>query len=110
MSLPRASKPHYDCRTCGACCHDQEGKVLVTSEDRTRWKRERRQDLLDQLAPGHFSLPALAMNEHGRCVHLGTKDNPCDCSIYPTRPESCRALAVGDSQCRDARRSRGLPL
>ncbi len=84
--------------------------MLVTEDDQQRWRGAGRHELSAQLTPGHFSLPALAMGPRGHCVHLGTRDSDCDCSIYSLRPESCRTLAVGDPQCLEARGRRGLPV
>jgi Fe-S-cluster containining protein len=97
-----------DCRSCGACCYGRPGTILVSAESLTRWRRERRLDILEALTPGHFSELAFAMRADHSCVHLGAGADK-SCAIYQTRAESCRALQVGDRQCREARRERGLP-
>jgi Fe-S-cluster containining protein len=105
-----------DCRACGACCHAREGTILVLAEDIVRWKRTGREDVLAQLGPGHFGEMAFAMKPSSHparpglthCVHLGTPENPNDCSIYETRGTICREYAPGNPQCRTARRELGL--
>lgn len=106
MSSP--GKLPVDCRTCGACCYGREGTILVSPDSLLRWRREQRDDILAQLTPGHFSELAFAMRADHSCVHLGSGLDK-SCAIYETRAESCRALQVGDRQCREARRERGLP-
>lgn len=97
-----------DCRTCGACCYGREGTILVEAATLLRWRRERREDLLAQLTEGHFSEMAFAMHADHGCVHLG-RGLDKSCAIYETRAESCRTLQIGDRQCREFRRERGLP-
>jgi Fe-S-cluster containining protein len=100
--------PPVDCRACGACCYGREGTILVSPESLLRWRRERRDDILGQLTEGHFSELAFAMRPDHSCVHLGNGDDK-SCAIYETRADSCRTLQIGDRQCREARRERGLP-
>lgn len=106
MSLDPSPAAAFDCRQCGACCHAREGTLLVSAHDLTRWKRSDRQDILTQLAPGHFSQQAFAMSHRGACVHLGMPGADLDCSIYATRATVCRELQVGSRQCLEARRER----
>jgi Fe-S-cluster containining protein len=99
----------FDCRECGACCHDaSDGRVLVSAEDLVRWRRDARGDILSQLVPGHFSQQGFAADASGCCVHLGTPGHANDCSIYPTRGQACRDLEPGSRQCLDYRRSYGI--
>ena len=105
-----APTPRFDCRRCGACCHAREGTILVSDSDLLRWQRAGREDILSRLAPGHFGQQAFAMSARGACVHLGTAESPFDCSIYPDRAEVCRAFEVGNPQCLEARRERGLSV
>jgi Fe-S-cluster containining protein len=89
-----------DCRECGACCRDvADGTALVSAADLVRWRREGAGHILASLVPGHFSQMGFATHPNGTCVHLGTPGHPNDCSIYPTRGESCHALIPGSSQC-----------
>jgi Fe-S-cluster containining protein len=97
------------CRSCGACCRDVgDGTALVSEDDIVRWKREKRTAILDQLVPGHFGQMGLGTHPNGTCLHLGTPENPNDCSVYETRGESCHALEPGSSQCLAFRRCAGI--
>lgn len=100
----------FDCRSCGACCHAREGTILISESDLVRWKRGGRHDILAQLTEGHFSQQAFAMSDRGACVHLGVPGAPFDCSIYEDRGDVCRDFEVGNPQCLEARRERGLPV
>src|SRR5688572_25835983 len=59
----------FDCVSCGACCYQRPGTILVSSNDLVRWRRIGRQDILDQLEEGHFGQDAFKMGSHGACVH-----------------------------------------
>lgn len=100
-----------DCQECGACCRvaGEDGRVLVYESDLVRWRRERRDDILEALVPGHFGEQAFASTPEGHCVHLGTTESPHLCSIYDTRGQTCRALEPGSRQCFEYRREAGLP-
>jgi Fe-S-cluster containining protein len=99
----------FDCRSCGACCHARDGTLLVSPVDLVRWKRTGRSDVLEKLTDGHFGQKAFGMSERGACVHLGLPGAEYDCSIYETRAVVCRAFEVGNPQCLEARKERGLP-
>lgn len=108
-SPPRVSDSTFDCRACGACCRQiPDGTALVSEDDLVRWKREGRQDILDKLVPGHFSQLGFGTDETGTCHHLGTVENPNDCSIYATRGWACHALEPGSPQCISYRKSGGI--
>lgn len=105
------SPEELDCRACGACCRDvADGTALVSEEDLVRWKREGARHILDSLVPGHFSQMGFDTHRDGTCVHLGTPENPNDCSIYATRGWACHALEKGSSQCLTYRRVRAAKL
>ena len=88
------------CRECAACCRAaHDGRILVLEHDLVRWRREARSAALAALVPGHFGERALAATAGGACVHLGTAESPHDCSLYETRPESCRLLEAGSAEC-----------
>ncbi len=98
-----------DCRTCGVCCRQgSDGRILVPEQDLLRWKRLGRGDLLQALVPGHFGEQAFATTPEGACVHLGTADNPHDCSIYELRGTTCREFEAGSWQCLEFRREAGF--
>jgi Fe-S-cluster containining protein len=98
-----------DCRTCGVCCRQgSDGRILVPAEDLVLWRRLGREDLIAALVPGHFGEQAFATTAEGACVHLGTADNPHDCSIYEIRGTTCREFEAGSWQCLEFRREAGL--
>jgi len=80
----------------------------VPEADLIRWKRQRRDDILAQLVPGHFGEQAFACTPQGVCVHLGTDDSPHACSIYEDRGTTCREFERGSRQCHEFRRDAGL--
>ncbi len=101
-----APEEQFDCLTCGACCYQRPGTILVEPEDLVRWRRTGRDDILAQLEPGHFGHMAFKMNEQGCCVHHGTATEPHACRIYEVRSETCIKFEAGSKQCREFRRER----
>jgi Fe-S-cluster containining protein len=97
----------FDCVTCGACCYQRPGTILVEASDLVRWRRLGREDILTQLEPGHFSEMAFKMNSQGACVHHGTPTAPHACQIYDVRSETCIKFEAGSQQCREFRRDHG---
>lgn len=73
-----------------------------------RWRRQGREDLLEQLQPGHFGELAFATTPAGACVHLGTASSPNACRIYDVRGTTCREFEAGSWQCHEFRRDHGL--
>ena len=51
---------------------------------------------------------AFATRPDGACVHLGTRDNPNDCSIYAIRGTTCREFEAGSDACTRVRQRHGL--
>ncbi len=101
------SAVEFDCVTCGACCYQRPGTILVEASDLVRWRRLGREDILDQLEPGHFSQMAFKMSSQGACVHHGTLTEPHACQIYDVRSETCIKFEAGSQQCREFRRDHG---
>jgi hypothetical protein len=97
-----------DCLTCGACCFQRPGTILVSERDLVRWKRAARTEILERLEPGHFGQMAFAMGDHGACVHHGTPEEPHACRIYADRSTTCRDFEAGSWQCLEFRRDRGI--
>lgn len=112
LSPPQSLSEHhtseFDCLTCGACCFQRPGTILVEPDDLVRWRRLGRQDILDQLEPGHFGQMAFKMSDAGCCVHHGIPDAPHACRIYDVRSETCIRFEAGSQQCREFRRERGI--
>jgi Fe-S-cluster containining protein len=99
---------NLDCLTCGACCYQRPGTILVSAADLVRWKRLARQDILQQLEAGHFGQMAFAMAPGGACVHHGTESEAHACRIYADRGDICREFEAGSWQCLEFRRDRGV--
>lgn len=66
-----------DCRTCGACCRDND--IVLTDKDRRRLGRVR-----------------LRLLPSGRCNQLGAHNT---CRIYDSRPDACRDFPPGSECC-----------
>jgi Fe-S-cluster containining protein len=101
-----AKEEQFDCLTCGACCYQRPGTILVEPADLVRWRRTGRDDILDELEPGHFGQMAFKMTNQGVCVHHGTASEPHACRIYEARSETCIKFEAGSQQCREFRRER----
>ncbi len=92
-----------DCLTCGACCFQRPGTILVTVNDIVRFRRAERTDLIAQLDAGDFSQMAFKMNEQGSCVRYGSKSSPLPAksTTYAAIPaailsvEACSVLSFG---------------
>ena len=97
-----------DCLTCGACCFQRPGTILVTEADSERWRESKRLDIIENLEPGHFGYQAFKMSPKGCCVFHGTAEHPHACRIYEERAEVCRAFESGSAQCHEFRRDRGI--
>jgi Fe-S-cluster containining protein len=94
--------------TCGACCFQRPGTILVSERDLVRWKRAGRTDISERLEPGHFGQMAFMMAPSGACVHHGIAGEPHACQIYAERSETCRSFEAGSWQCLEFRRDRGI--
>jgi len=80
----------------------------VTARDLLRFRKERRDDIIEQLEEGHFSEMAFKMNSRGSCVFHGQAGAPHACQIYEDRADVCRTFAAGSAQCLEFRRDRGV--
>lgn len=104
-----SASDELDCLACGACCKTgHDGRILVPVEDILLWRRLGRDDIAEQLQPGHFGEMAFATTPDGACVHLGTEGEPHACRIYEVRGTTCREFEKGSWQCREFRRDFGL--
>jgi hypothetical protein len=97
-----------DCLTCGACCFQRPGTILISETDLVRYRQQGRVDILEQLEPGHFGQMAFKMNERGSCVHHGKPGAEHACQIYDARSDTCRDFQAGSAQCLEFRRDRGI--
>lgn len=100
--------PELDCLTCGACCFQRAGTILVSDQDLVRWRRAGRTDIIERLEPGHFGQMAFSQGNGGGCVHHGVPGEPHACSIYADRSDTCRDFEAGSWQCLEFRRDRGI--
>jgi Fe-S-cluster containining protein len=99
---------NLDCLTCGACCFQRAGTILVTESDIEVWRVQGRLDIIDQLESGHFGYMAFKMSERGACVFHGTACGEHACGIYADRAEVCRGFEQGSAQCHEFRRDRKI--
>lgn len=106
VAQTEAVEETFDCLECGACCFQRPGTILVEASDLVRWRKLGREDVLEQLEPGHFGQMAFKMNAQGCCVHHGTPDAPHACRIYDVRSETCIRFEAGSKQCLEFRRER----
>lgn len=98
-----------DCLLCGACCRTgHDGRILIPPEDLLLWRRIGRDDIAEQIQPGHFGLDAFATRADGSCVWLGTPRSANACEIYEVRGTTCREFEAGSAQCHEFRRDYGL--
>jgi Fe-S-cluster containining protein len=87
------------CQRCGVCCQAHVA-LLAHPEDRDRWQRERRWDILARVdaethATDGMGDTALA----GPCPFLERHGAASGCAIYPTRPVVCRSFQPGSTLC-----------
>lgn len=97
-----------DCLGCGACCHGDEGWVPVDGrdEEHVQASPELARNLV-YLRLGSLVKRSLKMVS-GRCFALEVTPGRAACRIYPDRPNACRELLAGSSECLEYRRSRGV--
>jgi Fe-S-cluster containining protein len=102
----------YECDKCGACC---KGIPIVETDDLDVLREPRLIDadphhrgksVAQMVLEIRTEMKAVIIACGSACPFLGT-DNGC--TIYPTRPNACVGMEVGDEQCQDARARQGLP-
>jgi len=91
------------CRRCGKCCL-ADFRTYVTEVDRGRWRQEGREDILVSLeeprvvwAGDHF-VSIADEKSLSACSQLLCIDGRNACSIYATRPDTCRKFHPGLSE------------
>ena len=95
--------PQTACHRCGKCCYT-DFIAYVTDEDRRRWAREQRQDILGIIEHAHAVWVGdhLISAENGRylrcCPFLAWEGGLHACTIYETRPAQCRNFVPGSSE------------
>jgi Fe-S-cluster containining protein len=93
-----------DCLTCGACCFQRPGTILVTAADIVRLSARGRSGVVEGLVEGHFGERAFPVGPSGACAHHGRPGAPHECQIYEDRADVCRDFEVGSQQCLEFRR------
>lgn len=94
-------EPPLDCRTCAACCREAYDVVEVGRREPFARLHPERLARVD----GRLVLARVG----GRCPLLEGEGRYA-CGLYEDRPRSCRELALGSRNCRDARRRLGMSL
>ena len=91
-----------DCQRCGACCRHAYDLVPVGPSEPTVLRHPQ----LIERRGKQLSIVRDAANR--RCAALaGPPLGPYGCTIYDTRPTTCRDFSAGSSSCLDARRRVG---
>lgn len=107
---------HFDCQSCGACCCNSARNMKVGSRDYVEIERSdalsQSRDLLRELAERRNRAWFMKLvDDEERCVALdGVVGDRVSCSIYVLRPQGCRRVNAGDSECIAARKLHGLPV
>ena len=92
-----------ECQRCGRCCL-ADLIAYITNEDIQRWKQEKRDDILRVIehehgvwAGDHFISSRTGETLHG-CPFYSFDGSRFGCSIYETRPGTCRRYQPGSSE------------
>ncbi len=90
----------FDCHVCGACCREAFDVVELAANDPFTHHHPdlcvRHEGRIELRRPG------------GRCLGLANDRESYHCSVYTTRPETCRDFTRGSVNCREARLRVGL--
>ncbi len=81
------------CRGCGICCDLYGHRLAAGPDDRERWLREGRLDLVRRIAPdGRLWLDRSGDRLLDDCPYLARKGaEEARCRIHDTKPAMCRA-------------------
>jgi Fe-S-cluster containining protein len=88
--------PVPECLACGVCCFSRlDTYVQVTGDD-----HERLGDRTDELVrfDGHRAYMRMT-DGHCAALRIEKLTGELVCSVYETRPQTCRDLARGSSAC-----------
>ncbi|MCS6805306.1 MAG: YkgJ family cysteine cluster protein [Acidobacteriota bacterium] len=96
-----------DCLTCGACCAYLHQVPVLISDPTPRRLTWQVWDANDRAGAKSYWL---RRDPHdGQCIALdGQVGERVRCTIYPLRPQSCRAFEAGSDRCHAVRRMYGL--
>jgi len=86
----------FKCQRCGWCCKNKAINILYS--DIKRWEKEDRKDILKEVSFVEVKNPKISgfyfvktsIPNHDKCPFLTFKNDLAICSIYETRPKSCR--------------------
>ena len=103
---PAVTVARFECDGCGACC--RTFPIFASAADARREPRivAEGRALAEHLATDHWHYQLYPLPFHVTCCFL---DGDARCTIYPTRPDVCRAFPAGGEQCQTARARLGLP-
>jgi len=102
--MPSTHASANPCQTCGACCATFRVSFYWADADARGLPAE----LTEQINPW-FGCMAGTNRAAPHCVALaGTVGTEVGCRVYEQRPEPCREVQAGDSQCLKARSHHGL--
>ena len=91
----------FDCAACGACCREAYHVVELSDDD----PFIKRHPNLVTAPDGRMVLE----RPGGNCVALcGDSLTGYSCTVYSSRPQSCRDFEVGGENCLEARKRVGL--
>ena len=79
------------CTQCGRCCTNPDfmERLGITEGDKTRWRQQGRHEILAQIND------EMGWRELGPCPFvLMIGDGRYTCTIYDTRPETCREYPI----------------
>lgn len=93
---------NLSCQVCGACCRHAYDLVPLSRKEPILQSHP---ELIDRRGK---QLSILRDPEQRRCAALaGPPLGPFGCTVYTSRPSTCREFSAGSSSCLDARRRVG---
>jgi Fe-S-cluster containining protein len=96
----------FECDGCGACCRTFSIFAADTDAKREQRIAAEGRALPSHLKTDHWTFQLFPLPFHETCCFLDTNFR---CTIYPTRPDVCRAFSAGSDQCQEARARVGRP-
>jgi hypothetical protein len=102
----------YNCPTGAACCLDStrtHGSVRLAPREALPMRRLGLPGV-EESGESFLGTRADAEGRDGCATLAGSVGGPCSGSVYPSRPGVCQAFEAGGRQCREARRTAGLPV
>lgn len=95
-NLSQSASLPEDCTSCGACCFTQQRVYLpLFGVDEARLTHDD-QSLVDRVGERHCMR---IVDNHCAALRADPATGRLLCSIYPRRPDVCRALVHGSGEC-----------